>query len=76
MAGSCCRCTWLVVLSDTFGAASDAILIKFLSSEEIAARPLDELSDILMEKGKSHFSALKHAVSCAYRLYGSLLLFS
>ena len=68
------------VLSDTFGAASEAILTEFLSPEEIAVRPLDELIDILMEKGKSHFSdpeatatALKHAASCAYRLHGSLL---
>ncbi|MFZ5898747.1 MAG: IS110 family transposase [Bacillota bacterium] len=68
------------VLSDTFGAASEAILTEFLSPEEIAARPLDELIDILMEKGKSNFSnpeatakALKHAASSAYKLHGSLL---
>jgi hypothetical protein len=68
------------VLSDIFGATSEAILTEFLSPEEIAARPLDELIDFLMEKGKSHFSnpeatakALKHAAACAYRLHGSLL---
>ena len=68
------------VLSNTFGAASGAILTEFLSPEEIAARPLNELIDILMEKGRSHFSdpeatanALKHAASCAYKLHGNLL---
>ncbi len=44
------------VLSNNFGAASEAILTEFLSPEEIAARPLDELIDILMEKGRSHFA--------------------
>jgi transposase len=68
------------VLSNNFGAASEAILTEFLSPEEIAARPLDELIDILMEKGRSHFSdpeatakALKVAASKAYRLHASLL---
>lgn len=68
------------VLSNTFGAASGAILTEFLSPEEIAARPLNELIDILMEKGRSHFSdpevtakSLKHAASCAYKLHGNLL---
>lgn len=68
------------VLSNTFGAASGAILTEFLSPEEIAARPLDELIDFLMEKGKSHFSnpeptakALKKAAHNAYRLQGSIL---
>lgn len=68
------------VLSDIFGATSEAILTEFLSPEEIAARPLDELIDILMEKGRSHFAnpeatakALKHAAACAYKLPGSLL---
>ena len=68
------------VLSNTFGAASEAILTEFLSPEEIAARPLDDLIDILMEKGRSHFTdpeatakALKAAAGSAYKLHGSLL---
>jgi transposase len=68
------------VLSNTFGAASEAILTEFLSPEEIAARPLDELIDILMEKGRSRFTdpeatakALKAAAGKAYKLHASLL---
>ncbi len=68
------------VLSDNFGAASEAILAEFLSPDEIAARPLEDLIDLLIEKGRSQISdpeatakALKTAASKAYKLHGSLL---
>lgn len=68
------------VFSNLFGATSEAVLTEFLSPDEIAARPLDDLIDFLMEKGKKHFSdpvataeALKHAAHNAHRLKGSLL---
>ncbi|GAV24020.1 IS110 family transposase, partial [Carboxydothermus pertinax] len=39
-----------------FGATSEAILTEFLSPDEIAARPLDDLIDFLVEKGNKHFA--------------------
>ncbi|GAW32651.1 IS110 family transposase, partial [Carboxydocella sp. JDF658] len=63
------------VFSNLFGATSEAILTEFLSPEEIAARPLEDLIDFLMEKGNKHFSdpkataeALKKAARNAHRL--------
>ena len=44
------------VFSNLFGTTSEAILTEFLSPEEIAARPLEDLIDFLMEKGNKHFS--------------------
>jgi transposase len=68
------------VFSNLFGATSEAVLTEFLSPEEIAARPLDELINFLMEKGKKHFTnpmataeALKNAARNAHRLKGNLL---
>lgn len=68
------------VFSDTFGATSESIILDFFSPEDVATRPLDELIDFLMEKGKNHFDDpaatakdLKEATSKAYRLSGSLL---
>ncbi|AVX30713.1 Transposase [Carboxydocella thermautotrophica] len=68
------------VFSNLFGATSEAILTEFLSPEEIAARPLEDLIDFLMEKGNKHFSdpkataeALKKAARNAHRLRGDLL---
>ncbi len=68
------------ILSDLFGATSESLLIEFFSPDEIAARPLEELIDFLMEKGKKHFTdpeataqALKVAATNAYRLKGRLL---
>lgn len=68
------------VLSNLFGATSEALLTEFLSPEEIAARPLEELIDFLIEKGHQHFAnpkataeALKNAARNAHRLKGSLL---
>lgn len=68
------------VFSNLFGATSEAVLTEFLSPDEIAARPLDDLIDFLMEKGKKHFAdpkataeALKNAARNAHRLKGNLL---
>lgn len=66
--------------SNLFGATSIALLTDFLSPEEIAARPLEELIDFIMDKGKKHFTdpkltaqALKDAARKAHRLRGGLL---
>lgn len=68
------------VFSDLFGATSVAVLTEFLSPEEIAARPLDELIDFVMEKGKKRFTnpeataqSLKNAAFKAHKLKGGLL---
>ncbi|GAB6179914.1 IS110-like element ISDha12 family transposase [Desulfotomaculum defluvii] len=68
------------VFSNLFGATSEAILTDFLSPDEIAARPLEDLIDFLMEKGRKHFTdpeataiALKKAAQNAHRLKGGLL---
>ncbi|MCL6478732.1 MAG: IS110 family transposase [Peptococcaceae bacterium] len=68
------------VFSNLFGATSIALLTDFLSPEEIAARPLEELIDFIMEKGKKHFTdpkataqSLKDAARKAHRLRGGLL---
>jgi len=67
------------IFSNTFGAASLAVINDFLTVDEIAARPLDSLIDFLMEKGKSHFEEpdktaklLKEAATKAYRLHPDL----
>lgn len=67
------------IFSNTFGASSLAVINEFLTVDEIAARPLDELIDFLMDKGKSHFTdpvdiakKLKDAASKAYRLHPDL----
>jgi len=68
------------VLGNLFGATSEALLLEFFSPEEIAAQPLDDLIDFLIEKGKKKISnptamaeALKNAARNAYRLKGGLL---
>ncbi|GAV21592.1 IS110 family transposase [Carboxydothermus pertinax] len=68
------------VFSNLFGATSEAILTEFLSPDEIAARPLDNLIDFLVEKGNKHFAdpkataeKLKIAAHNAHRLRGNLL---
>lgn len=68
------------VFSNSFGATSEAVLLEFFSPEDIAARPLDELIDFLMEKGNKHFAdpaktaqKLKDAALRSHRLKGSLL---
>lgn len=63
------------IFSNTFGAASLAVINDFLTVDEIAARPLPDLIDFLMDKGRSNFedpasvaNQLKDAASKAYRL--------
>ena len=69
--------------SNTFGATSTAILTEFLSPEEIADTPLEDLIDFIMLKGKNRFSdpeatakLLQRAARDSYRLdkasYGHL----
>ena len=67
------------IFSNTFGAASLAIINDFMTVDEIAARPLDDLIDFLVDKGNSHFTdpvksakQLKEAASKAYRLHSDL----
>ncbi len=68
------------IFSNTFGVTSLAVINDFFTVDELAARPLPELIDFLMEKGKSHFkdpdivaNQLKDAASKAYRLHSDLL---
>lgn len=68
------------VFSNLFGATSIALLTDFLSPEEIAARPLEDLIDFIMEKGKKHFTdpkataqALKDTARKTHRLKEGLL---
>lgn len=67
------------IFSNTFGAASLAIINEFMTVEELAARPLNVLIDFLMEKGKSHFTdpantakQLQDAAAKAFRLHSDL----
>lgn len=66
-------------LSDTFGAASSAILTEFLSVDEIAATPVEALAELLQEKSRSHFDdpnkvarAIVQAARNSYRLASCL----
>lgn len=68
------------VFSDLFGTTSISVLTEFLSPEEIASQPLEELIDFIMEKGKNHFlnpcvtaQSLKDAARKAHKLKGGLL---
>lgn len=61
--------------SNRFGATSVAVLTDYLSPDEIAYAPLDELIDFLCEKGKNRFSdpeakakLLQKAARDSYRL--------
>jgi len=67
------------IFSNTFGAASLAVINDFMTVDELAARPLPDLIDFLMDKGKSHFvdpadiaKQLKDAAANAYRLHSDL----
>lgn len=67
------------IFSNNFGAASLAIINDFMTVDEIAARPLDDLIDFLVDKGNSRFTdpaktakQLKEAASKAYRLHSDL----
>lgn len=57
------------VFSSNFGAVATELFDEFLTLDDIAARPLDELVDFLVEHGNKHFdnpqataNALKNAV--------------
>lgn len=62
-------------LCDPFGAAASALLIEFLSVDEIAQTSVEDLAAFLMEKGRSHFAnpedvakAVRQAAKNSYRL--------
>ena len=62
-------------LSDPFGAASNALLTEFLSVDEIAQMPVEDMTDFLVDKGKNHFPdpeavarAITRAAKNSYRL--------
>ena len=62
------------VFSNTFGGVATEILNEFASLDEIAARPLNELVDFIVEKGKDHFvdpvttaKALQDAVTKSFK---------
>jgi len=59
----------------TFSATSLAVINDFFSVDELAAMPIEELTEFILEKGKSHFSKpaeivdnLKRAARESYRL--------
>lgn len=63
------------VFSDTFGAASIAVISEFFSVDDINDMPLEELADFIAIKGKNRFdeperiaSELKAAARSSYRL--------
>ena len=67
------------VFSNNFGAVATELFNEFLTLEDIAARPLDELIEFLVEHGKKHFNnpqdtaqALKEAVRKSYRINPSV----
>ena len=62
-------------LSDTFGAASSALLVEFLTVDEIAQMSIENLAAFLMDKGKNHFvnpedvaKAIQQAARNSYKL--------
>jgi transposase len=62
-------------LSDPFGVASSALLTEFLTVDEIAETPVEELAAFLMEKSRNSFAdpeqianAIKQAARNSYRL--------
>jgi transposase len=61
--------------SSTFSATSLAVINDFFSVDELAAMPMEELTELILEKGKSHFSQpseivdnLKRVARESYRL--------
>ena len=66
-------------LSDPFGAAAGALLTEFLSVDDIAQMPLEDLADFLIDKGRNGFSdpeavakAIGQAANNSYRLSQAL----
>ena len=69
----------LTPLSNTFGAASQAVLTDYLTADEIAAAPLEELVDLLLKEGRNHFpkpeavaAVIKRAARDSYHPHPSL----
>jgi len=67
------------VFSTNFGATATQLFDEFLTLDDIAARPLEELVDFIVEHGKDLFSdpiatatALKEAVRKSYRMNASV----
>jgi transposase len=67
------------VFATNFGAVATELFNEFLTLDDIAARPLDELVDFMVEHGKDHFTnpqstaiALKDAVRKSYRINPSI----
>ncbi len=67
------------VFSTNFSATATQLFDEFLTLDDIAARPLDELVDFMVEHGKELFSdpkstslALKDAVRKSYRMNASV----
>ena len=67
------------VFASNFGATATDLFDEFLTLDDIAARPLDELVDFMVEHGKDLFSdpkatavALKDAVRKSYRMNASV----
>jgi transposase len=67
-------------LSDPFGAAAGSLLTEFLSVDEIAQTPLEDLADFLIDKSKNGFAdpdavagAIKQAAAKSYRLSKALI---
>jgi len=65
--------------SDTFGAASQAVLTDYLTVDEIVAAPLEELASLLANESRNHFpspetvaAAVKRAARDSYRPHPSL----
>jgi transposase len=66
-------------LSDTFGAASQAVLTDYFTVDEIVATPLEELAQLLAREGKNHFpspetvaAVVKRAARDSYRPHPAL----
>lgn len=67
------------VFGSNFGAVATELFDEFLTLDDIAARPLDELVDFMVEHGRKHFDnpeatakALKEAVRKSYRINPSV----
>jgi transposase len=66
-------------LSNTFGAASQAVLTDYLTVDEIVATPLEELAQLLAKEGRNHFpnpeavaAVIKRAARDSYRPHPAL----
>jgi len=67
------------VFSNNFGATATELFNEYLTLEDIAARPLEELIDFIVEHGRKHFTdpkstanALKEAARKSYRINSSV----